>query len=53
MSGLTYPKKSTKSGDYRRVRPRLFTSAHEVSVVILWSERYPPDAKREATKEEA
>ena len=37
MSGLIYPGNSIKSAVFRRVRPRLFTSVHGVSVVILWS----------------
>lgn len=41
MSGLPYPENSIKSGSYRRVRPRLFTSVHGVSVVILWSAKSP------------
>jgi len=37
MSGAGAPRKSIKSGSYRRIRPGLFTSVHGVSVVILWS----------------
>ena len=32
-----------KSGVFRRVRPRLFTSVHGVSVVILWSRPASPN----------
>ena len=37
MSGQPCPEKSIKSALFRRVRSRLFTSVHGVSVVVLWS----------------
>lgn len=37
MSGLARPRRSIKSGSYRRVQPRLVASVHAVSVVIPWS----------------
>lgn len=39
MSGLLDPENSIKTGVFRRLRPRLFTSVHGVSVVNLWSVR--------------
>jgi hypothetical protein len=43
MSGAGYPRNSLKPGIYRCVRPRLFTSVHGVSVVILWSQKRWPE----------